>query len=74
VSIEGDGLTLPHNNAANPAVAPDWTNVTGSPVQATARDLRRVLDSITDLRTRAEYVSAPDTDDLDTVRLLPPAA
>ena len=25
VIIEGDGLTLVHNNAANPAVAPNWT-------------------------------------------------
>jgi hypothetical protein len=33
-----------------------------------------VLGAITDLRIRAEYVSGPDTDDLDNVRLLPPAA
>jgi hypothetical protein len=82
VIIQGDGLTLVHNNAANPAVAPNWTNYrvplrpaqfTKAGVRATAGDLRRVLGAITDLRIRAEYVSGPDTDDLDTVRLLPPA-
>jgi Laminin B (Domain IV) len=83
VIIEGDGLTLVHNNAANPAVAPNWTTYrvrlrpaqfTKSGGRVTARNLQDTLGSITDLRIRAEYVSGPDTDDLDNVRLLPPGA
>ncbi len=84
VVIQGDGLTLSHDTAVNPAVAPNWTtyrvrlrpsqftDITGSPTPATKRDLQRVLGATTDLRIRAEYRTGDDTDDLDNVRLLPP--
>lgn len=87
VVIAGDGLTLAHDTAVNPAAAPAWTNyrvrlrasqfadvTSGTPEPATKRDVQRVLGSITSLQIRAEYRTGPDTDDLDNVRLLPPPA
>ena len=86
VIIQGDGLTLAHDTAVNPAVAPNWTTyrvrLRPSAVhrhhrQSDARRRKRTSSACsersTDLRIRAEYRTGDDTDDLDNVRLLPPA-
>ena len=67
VIIAGDGLTLVHNNAANPGGRPELDDRTGSgcdpPSSRRAAVGRRpgisgaCSGSITDLRIRAEYVS-----------------
>ena len=84
IILQGGGLTLAYDTAANPANG-SWTsysvplletagwhltNLSGAaPTQA---QFQSVLANLTSLRIRAEYQTGPDTDSIDNVRLGPP--
>ena len=81
IVLEGAGLTLVYDTSPNPAIAPEWTryevalskagwtDMTGSPEPATARDMKDALKDVDSLLIRAEYQTGPEIDDLDSVKL-----
>jgi Laminin B (Domain IV) len=79
VVIVGGGLTVAYDTASNPTNSftsftvplrerPQWTNVQ-TKKRATQAEMQKVLSAPTAIRIRAEYVTGPDTDDLDNVVL-----
>jgi len=77
VVLSGGGLTLVFNTPQNPGI--DWTHYAVSLTETagwknkatgsapTKAQMVAVLASLTSIRIRAEYVTGPDTDDLDNV-------
>jgi hypothetical protein len=78
--LEGDGLRLVYNQALNPPPAPEWgkfrvrfakagwfNETSGLP--ATNADMKNAIESLDALLIRAEFVSGPDVDDLDSVSM-----
>lgn len=82
VVLEGGGMTLVYDTAANPGTSftryrlpltpAGWHETTLSGPQPTVAEFKTVLGAISALRIRAEYRTGPDVDDIDNVVMTTP--